>query len=50
MAGDFWLPLPNPSRDTQSRVPRAMARWLLEMSKEEICSLWAAVSALSHPL
>lgn len=27
------------SRTTQSRVPRTMPRWLLEISKEEICSL-----------
>jgi len=35
------VPLPNPGRDTQSRVPRDMARWLLETSKEEIQSPWA---------
>ena len=47
---DLCVPLPNPcpSRDTQSRVPRATARQLLEISKEEICSLQAAVPVLSH--
>jgi len=44
------VPVPNPcpSTDSRSRVPRDTARQLLEISREEIRSLRAAVPVLSH--
>ena len=44
---DLCVPLPNPcpSRDTQSRVPRATSRWSWEIPKEEIPHLWAACAS-----
>ena len=40
--------LPQQEHPEQSRVPRVTARRLLEISREEICSLRATEPVLSH--
>ena len=49
---DFWIQLVQLllNTDTQSRVPRAMSRWFLKISKEETPqTLWATYVSASSP-